>query len=121
MIAVIESFSAGECADARMSSGGSLISCSAWHEAAAEASHWPMGNPGSARPRCRAVGEAATLGFSLATRPACGRCHGRSKRRPVAWALARSWSGEPDAEDLFDVLEQAESAGHPSANRLGTS
>jgi predicted ATPase len=28
------------------------------------------------------------------------------RRRPVAWVLARSWSGEPDAEDLFDVLEQ---------------
>jgi predicted ATPase len=28
------------------------------------------------------------------------------KRRPVAWVLARSWSAEPDAEDLFDVLEQ---------------
>jgi predicted ATPase len=27
-------------------------------------------------------------------------------RRPVAWVLARSWSGEPDPEDLFDVLEQ---------------
>jgi DNA-binding CsgD family transcriptional regulator len=25
--------------------------------------------------------------------------------RPVAWVLARSWAGQPDAERLFDVLE----------------
>jgi predicted ATPase len=28
------------------------------------------------------------------------------ERRPVAWVLARSRGGEPDAEDLFDVLER---------------